>query len=105
MSGIDPRSFVFPFLLGAMAWGGPATAQRIDQDEALRLRQSDKILPLEYILQQALQAQPGRVIEIELERADGRPIYELEVLDTQGRIWELYLDATTGSLLEHERED
>jgi uncharacterized membrane protein YkoI len=40
-----------------------------------------------------------------MERERGRLIYELEVLDAQGQVWEVELDAVTGRLLESEVED
>jgi uncharacterized membrane protein YkoI len=85
----------------------PYGALRAEEDyrEAQRLRQSGKILPLETIVQRAKAVRPGKLIDIELEREDGRYVYELELLDERGVIWELKYDAATGALLEQEREE
>ena len=79
---------------------------RADEDyrEAQRLRQSGKILPLETIVQRAKAVHPGKLLDIELEHDDGRYVYELELLDERGVVWELKYDAATGILLKQERE-
>lgn len=86
-------------LLPTLAAGG-----RDDHERARRLLERGEILPLTAILEQARQAQPGRVLEVELDRDDGVWVYELEVLDERGRLWELRFDARDGRLLERERE-
>lgn len=76
-----------------------------DQDEVLKLRQQGVILPLEKILQAATQLHPGRVVEVELQKEHGLLIYELELVDEQGQVWEMKIDAKDGKLLSSERED
>lgn len=76
-----------------------------DHERARRLMARGEILPLSAILQSAAQIQPGRVIEVDLDRDDGIWVYELEVLDERGRAWELEFDARTGRLIKRERED
>ena len=82
-----------------------AAADRDDHVRARELQARGEILPLSVILEHTRRVQPGRVLEVELERDDGIWTYELEVLDPQGRVWELRLDARNGRLLERERED
>ncbi len=76
-----------------------------DHQQARRLKEQGEILPLEDIIKAAKARQPGRVIEVELEDEDGRHVYEVELLDARGEVWELYFDAATGELIKHERED
>lgn len=73
--------------------------------EARRLTESGEILPLEDLMQSIEAEQPGRILEVELERDDGRYLYEIEILDPQGAVWEFKLDATSGEILERELED
>jgi len=40
-----------------------------------------------------------------LEKEDGLYVYELEIVDYSGEVWELELDAKTGELVELENED
>lgn len=77
----------------------------LDADQVRQLRQAGDIMPLETLLQQIRQDYPGRVIEIELEEEHDRYVYEMEIVDDAGLVWELYFDARTGELLERERED
>src|SRR5690606_15419760 len=80
-------------------WAGPAFAHDIDQDEALRLTEQGHILPLHVLIEDALQRYPGRFLGAELERDDGRYIYELELVTRDRRGVELEYDAVTGRLL------
>jgi uncharacterized membrane protein YkoI len=83
----------------------PALADRDDHDRARLALQAGEILPLAEILAAAEAARPGRVIEIELERDDGRWIYELELVSPDGFLYEMEIDAASGTILEVEREE
>ncbi len=48
---------------------------------------------------------PGRVLETELQHRGARRVYEIEILDDRGVVWELVYDAGTGELLRSEQED
>ncbi|MDX5432134.1 MAG: PepSY domain-containing protein [Halomonas sp.] len=41
----------------------------------------------------------GQILEVELERDDGRPVYEIEMLGPQGQIVEFEFDARSGELI------
>ena len=74
--------------------GVPASASD-DHEMAKALRQDGTILPLSELL--AREELAGlRVIEAELEYEHGRPVYELELLNENGRVYERYYDAKTG---------
>lgn len=85
----------------ALAW--PAWSDN-DQDRARALRSAGDIVSLETILEKARKDHPGRVIETELELKGKRYVYEIEVVDDQGNVRELYYDARTGELLRHEEK-
>lgn len=88
-----------------LAFCSVAMARDLDQDEALSLRQRGVILPLEQLLQQAMDRYPGaKLLEAELEEKDDVYIYEVELLNTDGVVRELDLDAVTGQLLK-DKED
>lgn len=83
-----------------------SSARDLDQDEALRLRREGLIMPLEQLLQMALQPYPGAVLlEVELEEEDGVLVYEVELVTEQGIVRELELHASTGEVLKDEVED
>jgi uncharacterized membrane protein YkoI len=84
---------------------GNAALASDDHETARRLSEAGKILPLETILEHAQQHQPGRVLEVEFENIRGQYIYEIEILNAKGIVWELELDAQTGQLLERKQED
>jgi len=68
------------------------------------LREAGKILPMEDILSRVRTAQPGQVVEIELEREDGRLVYEVRLIDDADAIHKLELDAATGELIKRSRK-
>lgn len=81
----------------------PAAADRDDHDRAHRALLAGEILPLSVILEAAMAARTGHVIEVELERARGRWVYELEFVSPEGRVYELEIDASSGRILDHGR--
>jgi uncharacterized membrane protein YkoI len=83
----------------------PAVADGDGHDRARRALEAGEILPLSEILRVATALRPGRVIEVELDRDDGRWLYELELVSPQGRLYEMEIDAATGEILATERED
>jgi uncharacterized membrane protein YkoI len=89
----------------AAACFGLARADDDDHVEAARLRRAGEILSLEKILERARAEHPGKVLEAELERERGSYVYEVEILDDKGVVWEMKFDARSGSLLESERDD
>lgn len=76
-----------------------------DHLDARRLLQAGQILPLEIILDKVTRDYPGRILEVELEQESEGYVYELEILDASGVIWEVEIDAESGRLLKSERED
>lgn len=76
-----------------------AASDRIRQQEVRQLRESGKILPMEDILSRARAAQPGQVVEVELDRENGRYVYEVKVIDNADTVHKLELDAGSGELL------
>jgi len=76
-----------------------------EQDEALKLRQQGKILPLEKILQAARNVHEGRILEVELQHEHKLYIYEIELVDSQGQVWEMKINAVTAKVISSERED
>jgi uncharacterized membrane protein YkoI len=82
-------------LAGAVA---TATLASDDHDEARLLRERGDIMPLAELLRHPSLAS-HRVLEAELEYEHGRLVYELEVLEADGRIREHHFDAATGEPL------
>lgn len=76
-----------------------------DHDEAREAVKEGRALSLSRILPLALAAVPGEVLEVELEREDGRLVYEIEILARSGRVRKVTLDARTGAILEVDDDD
>ena len=91
-------------LLGCLLLMQPAAADS-DHYEARRLMESGTILPLEAVLVTAQRERRGRILEVELEERHDHYIYEIELLDQTGRVWEMRIDAVTGQILKSEQED
>ncbi|CAM3261184.1 MULTISPECIES: PepSY domain-containing protein [Pseudomonas] len=85
------------------------SAHDLGQDEALRLRQTGVIAPLEHLLGPAFERYPGaKLLDAELEEHKERPvryIYEIELLTVEGVVREIELDASTGELLKDKEDD
>jgi uncharacterized membrane protein YkoI len=77
----------------------------VEYDEVRSLQQRGAILPLQQILERARRYHEGRVLETELEQKGERYIYEIELVDDQGQVWELKFDAASGELLKEKREN
>lgn len=72
---------------------------RRDHERARAALAAGEIRSLAELLAEVERRYVGRVIETELERDDGRWIYEITILPPSGRVFELKLDAATGALL------
>lgn len=77
-----------------------AVADDSDQDQARQALERGEIRPLDQVLAAARNALPGDVVKIELERDDGRWIYEIKVLTAAGERREVEIDAQSLSVLE-----
>ena len=79
--------------------------RRGDHDEARAAVEAREALPLTRIMEIAQRTVPGEIVEVELEREDGRLIYEVEVLTRTGRVRKVEIDARSGRVLDVEDED
>ncbi len=96
------RSFAVLLLLlaaGLMA----APLQASDRDEVDRVRaavQAGELMPLDQVLARLSRSHPGQVLEIELEREDGRWVYEVKLLQAGGRLLKLELDGRSAAVIQ-----
>ena len=99
------RSPLALLLLLAVLAGAAPHAQGGDDDDQANARRAlaaGEILTLEKILAAVERSFKGQVVEVELEREDGRWEYEIELLTSEGNVLELTYDAATARLLETE---
>jgi uncharacterized membrane protein YkoI len=83
----------------------PIVQAKDDLALAKQLSAQGKILPLSEILERAKQYKAGEVIDVEFEQKKRRYVYEIEILEATGQVWEVKLDATTGALIKLELDD
>jgi uncharacterized membrane protein YkoI len=62
------------------------------RDEVRRAVEAGEIRSLDDILKAVRGKLPGEVAGVEIERKDGRWLYEFRVIDGQGRLFEVYVD-------------
>jgi uncharacterized membrane protein YkoI len=92
-------------LLLALTLAGPvAASDGTDHERAKALRDEGRILPLETIIERAKKIQAGRVVGTELEKKSAGYVYEIQIADEHGTLWELKFDAVNGALIKSEKE-
>jgi uncharacterized membrane protein YkoI len=75
---------------------GPAGAR--DHDEARRAVEAGEIRPLAEILNLVRGKLPGEIVRVKIERENGLWAYEFRVVDSKGRLFEVYVDGRTGEI-------
>ena len=85
----------------AMASFSPAAqaGRKDDHDRARAAVQAGEVLPLPALLERLQRTHPGGVLELELEREHGRWIYEVKLLQPDGQLLKLEVDAATAQVL------
>lgn len=72
-------------------------------EQVRALLEAGEIRSLEQVLQRIREEGRGHVLEAELERKDERYVYEVEVLDEQGKVRKYYYDASSGEAIDRRR--
>ena len=72
-------------------------------ETARALLDAGEIRSLEQVLQQVREQNLGHVLEAELDEEDGRYVYEVEILDAQGKVREYYYDARSGEAIDRRK--
>lgn len=81
-----------------------SAAEGYDPAEAKALVKQGAILPMKTIVAKAEKLKAGRLLEAGLRKKHDRYVYDVEILDAGGIVWELKFNAATGDLLEMEEE-
>ena len=66
--------------------------------------QVGEVVPLSTVLERLQRSHPGQVLEVEPERDSGRWIYETRLLQADGQLLKLELDARTAQVLKEKRK-
>ena len=70
----------------------------VRRDEMLRAVETGEIRSLADILNAVRSKLPGEVAGVEVERKNGRWLYEFRVVDSKGRLFDVYVDARSGEI-------
>jgi uncharacterized membrane protein YkoI len=73
-------------------------AENRKHDEVRHAVERGEIRPLAEILAAIGDKLPGEVAGVEIEREEGRWVYEFRVIDSKGRLFEVYVDARSGTI-------
>lgn len=97
-------SLLSALVLLALAPGAWADGPREhDHDRARAALKAGEVLPLADILTRVARTHPGQVLEVELERDNGVWVYELKLLQSDGLLIKLKVDARDASVLRQKR--
>jgi uncharacterized membrane protein YkoI len=81
------------------AVASPASrADEHEQDEVHEAVERGDIRSLADILRAIRDKLPGEIVGVEVERKEGRWVYEFRVVDREGRLFEVYVDARTAAI-------
>ena len=67
-------------------------------DEVRRAVEAGTIHSLDDILRTVRGKLPGEIAGVEVERKNGRWLYEFRVIDGKGRLFDVYVDARSGDI-------
>ena len=76
-----------------------------DHELARQALEQGQVLPLRQVLDKIEREYQGQVLKIEFEEDDGRYIYEIRLLQQDGRMAKLKVDAVDGKVLKIKRKE
>jgi uncharacterized membrane protein YkoI len=92
------RPMLLGIALAAVLTTAAVCAESHDQDAARQAVESGEIRPLADILAAVRGQLPGEVVGVEIESKKGHWIYEFRVLDRNGHVFEVFVDARSGEI-------
>jgi uncharacterized membrane protein YkoI len=75
-----------------------AAADPRDHDTVRHAVERGEVRPLAEILERVRARLPGEIVGVEIERKQGRWLYEFRTVDRNGRLYEVYVDGTSGAI-------
>lgn len=86
------------FALAAPVAGVHADDGKHDQDAVRQAVERGEIKALADIIDAIRGTLPGEIVGVEVEQKRGRWLYEFRVADSKGRLFEIYVDAQSGTV-------
>jgi uncharacterized membrane protein YkoI len=98
--GLRMQAVIRALVLATVVLSAPAapTAHVRDHDEARGAVEAGEAHPLNEILDIVRGKLPGEIIRVKFERENGLWVYEFRVVNGEGRLFEIYVDAHTGEI-------
>lgn len=94
------RSLLPLFALAcALASAEASNASSHDLDAVRLAVRRGEIRPLAEVLTLVRSKLPGEIVGVEIERKDGRWLYEFRVANNKGGLFEVYVDARSGDII------
>ncbi|WP_245265925.1 PepSY domain-containing protein [Bradyrhizobium japonicum] len=90
------RALILATALLLAATGAPALGR--DHDDARRAVEAGEIRPLSDVLNMVKGKLRGEVVGVKLEREAGVWMYEFRVVDEEGQLLEIHVDARSGEI-------
>ena len=75
-----------------------------DQELARVLTKSGQIVPLDHVIAKTLAEAGGNLLEADLDTKNNHYVYELQILMSDGVVWEYVYDARNGALINKKKE-
>jgi uncharacterized membrane protein YkoI len=85
-------------IAAALLPAAPILADEADHDAVRQAVERGEIRPLSEIRDIVRGKLTGEIAGVEIERKNGRWLYEFRVVDSQGRLFEVYVDARSGGI-------
>ena len=89
----------------ALGAGGTLQADERDYDLARQALEQGQALPLRSVLDTVERDYQGQVLKVEFEHDDGRFIYEIRLLQNDGRMAKLKVNAVDGQVISMKRKE
>lgn len=74
-------------------------------DQARQALEQGRVLPLRRVLEKVERDYQGQALKVEFEQDDGRFLYKIRLLQSDGRMVKLKVDAVDGRVLEIKRKE
>ncbi len=84
--------------LGIPAWSD----KKKDEEGEIAALAKDAKVTIDQAIKTATEKVPGTVVEAELEKKHDKTVWEVEVLGADGKVTEVHIDATTGTVIDTE---
>jgi uncharacterized membrane protein YkoI len=99
------RRFATLCLLASLSGAARPARGSEDADRARRALEKGEIRPLDEVLRAAREAAPGDVVAVDLKHDEGRWLYKLRILGTDGKRRTVKVDAGSLKILDEDDDD